>query len=117
MGIASVLGMVKRNHIFVLSVMGTQLVSHLIVGFAARSFSLLPILCYIGVIVWYVLNCLRKDEFAAKQAVGKSREVSVNTVDAMESNVQSIAKSFCSQCGAEYSVGSSFCPKCGNKLK
>lgn len=112
--LAGLFGMIKRNHIFVLVVLGVQLLAYLVLGFAGMGFSLLPVICYIGVMVWYVLTFVKKVDFAA---IIPAKKATDKVADSVANDVKQTSKCFCSQCGAECSSDVSFCPKCGNKLK
>lgn len=117
--IAAGLGMIKRNHIFVTVILGVELVSQLVLGILTR-FHIVLMLCYVGIIVWYVLTFVRKTDFSSigKEASFATRSQNTSNEPASQSAVEvAPAKKFCSQCGTEISDGLSFCPKCGNQLK
>lgn len=112
--LAAVFGMIKRKHIFVLCVLGVQLLAYLILGFAGFGFSFLPILCYIGVIAWYVLTFVKKIDLAGMIPAKKADAV-INTA-AADNIAQTNDKAICSKCGAQVEKDAAFCPVCGNKM-
>ena len=109
--IVAVLGMVKRNHLLVLVILGTELIAHIMMGCLGFDFKVISVICYVGIIIWYILTFIKKIDFEAIQQ--RFNKNSKNTI--FEAPIAD--KSFCSQCGTECSVNISYCPKCGNKLK
>lgn len=124
--LAAVLGMIKRNPVFVLVVLGAQLVSHIGLGFLKMGFSVLWIVFYIAMIAGYVYLSVIKNSAGQQQtavwsgmqgkvsgpAFGTGSNVAAPNTEAVPS-----AKKFCSQCGADVSGGIAFCGKCGAKVK
>lgn len=124
--LAAVLGMIKRNQVFVLIVLGAQLVSHIGLGFLKMGFSVLWIVFYIAMIAGYVYLSVMKNNAGQQQtavwsgmqgtvsgtAFGTGSNVAAPNTEAVPS-----AKKFCSQCGADVSGGIAFCGKCGAKVK
>lgn len=100
--IAAVLGMIKRNHIYVLVVLGTELLAYILTACLGGGFAFWPIICYVGIIVWYVLVMMRKP-----------KSVQVN----IQQTIQPAGRKFCSQCGEQCIPNVNFCAKCGNQLK
>lgn len=115
--LAGLLGMIKRNHIFVLSVLGLEFFAELVLRVAGwQSSDIVDILFLAGVIIWYVFT------FVIKYNFGAEREDSIPNVQrhrvVTENEEMSVSgdKHFCSQCGAEYKGQISFCPKCGERV-
>lgn len=111
--VGAVLGMIKRNHTYVLAVLGTELLAHVLLAFLRGGFDFWSIVCYAGIMVWYVLTAVKKTDFKAIRPQGQAM---ASTGTAGAGNAPFV-KNFCSQCGAECPEGVSFCPKCGHKQK
>lgn len=106
MMLAAFWGFIKRNHFFVLTVLGVELAANLIFGFMKRGFPVVLILCYIGIIVWYVMAFVMNKGIELPNIQRPDDSATTNT----------LKKHFCSKCGAEYTRQVSFCTKCGNKM-
>lgn len=123
---AAVLGMIKKNHVFVLIVLGAQLLAHIGLGIMRMGFSVLWIVCYIGMMAGYAYLFLMKNSAGQQQAAfgfGMQGAVSGtalgtgSNVAAPKAEAAPSAKKYCSQCGADVSGGIAFCGKCGAKVK
>jgi len=121
--LSGILGMFKRNHLFVTVVLCIQLFASAalrIVG--GPGTSIIMILCLLGITVWYVFTFIVVKNSAEKMK--KSSAVFGNVVPESRQmagekmNVQDDAngRHFCSQCGAEYQGRITFCPKCGERV-
>lgn len=128
--ISALLGMIKRNHILVLAIMGVQAFDKLICLFSGNDeivASVILLLCYVGILVLYVLTFLNKGSAPLMNAgtrtvsqpnyADESGSNAVNALQQTQNATGSKATAFCSQCGTEYNENTKFCAKCGNRLK
>lgn len=118
--LAVILGIIKRSHIFVLTVLGVQLLVNLILGFMGRGFSLLPIICYLGIMIWYVLTFVMKQDFEMPKVKFPEKKVQASNPPSFNNesiNTVTPQRRFCGICGTEYTGQIAFCATCGNKLK
>lgn len=117
-----ILGVIKQNHILVLGLLGSRLISELIIGLVniINGWGAVNVVMQsievLGLIIM-VIACFciysSKLSFGNLQTVKKeqatARTAMVNT-DTAESY-------YCSQCGTVHSNGETFCSRCGTKLK
>ncbi|MCM1193302.1 MAG: hypothetical protein NC123_09435 [Butyrivibrio sp.] len=123
--LAALLGMIKRNRIFTIAVLGVQLVSHISIILisllrTATGFGIdikgvifgnvLWIVCYIGSIVVYVYTSIVKSGTGQKQAASSN-------IQPISEEVPFKVKKFCSRCGKETPEGIAFCGNCGAKIE
>ena len=123
---AAVLGMIKKNNVFVLIVLGAQLLAHIGLGITGMGFRILWILCYIGVIAEYVYLSMIKKSVGQRQTAFCSGMQRIPTGTVLRTNkdvsdaaagAANTARKYCSQCGADVSGGITFCGQCGMKVE
>lgn len=118
----AVLGMIKRSHVFVLIVLGAQLLAYIGLAIMGMGLSALWIICYLGIIYMY-LFMIRKSAGQRKAASGSGiQKTTTGTAWENETNTSaagtaSYVRKYCGKCGAEISGGIAFCGKCGAKVE
>lgn len=106
---AGVLGMIKRNHLFVAILLGVETLAVLLMGILGFGFRTLTFLSLAGVLVWYVLTFVTKTQMPAFQKKAATAENVSPAVAATET----VTSHFCAQCGTKITGNVKFCPKCG----
>lgn len=131
MWVAAVLGMVKRNHIFVMVLFGVQIVSAIVLIFLSGGIDIVTILCLIGIGAWYMIKVMKvgsnvKQEAPAPQAYAavpqtyaatpNMQAIDTQVIDTQAAQPKETGKKFCSKCGTPIVGQISFCAKCGTKV-
>jgi len=117
-----ILGVIKQNQILVLSLLGSRIISDLIIGLfniisgGCVDSYLMQLIEFLGLIIIAIACfCIYSSKLSftnlqtVKREQPKARQAIVNA-DAEE-------RYYCSQCGTVHSNGETFCSKCGTKLR
>ena len=107
--VASVLGVVKRNHLFVAILLGVETLAVLLMGILGFGFRTLTFLSLAGVLVWYILTFVTKTQMPAFQKKAATTE----NVSPASAVTETETSHFCAQCGTKITGNVKFCPKCG----
>lgn len=107
--VASVLGVIKRNHLFVAILLGVETLAVLLMGILGFGFRTLTFLSLAGVLVWYILTFVTKTQMPAFQKKAATTE----NVSPAPAATETVTSHFCAQCGTKITGNVKFCPKCG----
>lgn len=124
LSLSALLGMIKRNHIFVIIVLAFQMFSHVVLGVMGMGFPVLTFLCCLGILMGYIMVFMANSEaqmpkmsYAENntQATYFHHPMSMNG-QTPSANAQSTQMYICKSCGKEYHEPADFCVRCGNRL-
>lgn len=107
--VASVLGVIKRNHLFVAILLGVETLAVLLMGILGFGFRTLTFLSLAGVLVWYILTFVTKTQMPAFQ----KKAATTGNVSPAPAATETVTSHFCAQCGTKITGNVKFCPKCG----
>ena len=112
---ACLLGVIQRKHVYVLCVLGAEILINLYPAFTGwGAYYIILVLFYIGLMVLYILYY--KNVLNGTKEVPKVISYGNKTMQTNSTNSFVQTEKFCGKCGNKVSENTRFCAKCGNKI-
>ena len=115
--VVSILGVIKRNHLFVAVLLGVETLAVLLMGILGFGFRTLTFMSLVGVLVWYIPAFVTKTQLPSFQkkagTTGNVSPASTLAGTTASTVTGTTATHFCAQCGTKITGNVKFCPKCG----